>query len=299
MSNIKKRNLQISLEKNRPFKTWGKGLFFNPKLFRFSGSGLSDDDTMFMDDYFYNFFFVHFRSPLLRFRRVVLRARKYGYVSANSIEAFRKILTPFFRKKAARSSRFYIRCFSYLHLTRKPAEVRMGGGKGAKSRGFYCPVKPGQILFEVTIRKSNWVVSTFRYAARKLSVPTSIHSILRMFININSKLPIIDNSGCSRIRSINFRFNRAGYIGDLYVGSLHRVKTKRRIKRGQIFRGILVQSRRWVFRPLGTFIRSLAYRSILIKKNEYVPLANRINGFYFLELRLDKFKFSALTVYCI
>jgi ribosomal protein L14 len=121
-----------------------------------------------------------------------------------------------------------------------------------------------------------------------------------MFINKNSKISIVDNTGTVRLRSILFYRNRSGYVGDLHVGSLNKVKARRKFKKGQIFRAILVQTRRWTYRALGSYIRSLATRAILIKKTEFMPLANRLNGFFFLELKNSgEFKFTSLTVYVV
>lgn len=120
------------------------------------------------------------------------------------------------------------------------------------------------------------------------------------FINKNSKISIIDNSGCTRFRLIDIcRFGR-GRLGDLCIGSLNRVKARRRLKKGQIFRALFVQSRFSVFREAGVYIRSLATRSILIRRNEYTPLANRLNSFYFVELKnLQSFRISAITIYSV
>lgn len=121
-----------------------------------------------------------------------------------------------------------------------------------------------------------------------------------MFINKNSKLSVVDNTGTIRLRAILFYRNRSGYVGDLHVGSLNRVKTHRKFKKGQVFRAILVQTRRWTYRSLGSYVRSLAARAILIKKSEFMPLANRLNGFFFLELKNSgDFKFTSLTVYVV
>ena len=121
-----------------------------------------------------------------------------------------------------------------------------------------------------------------------------------IFINNNSKVWISDNTGVSKIRSIIFYNKIKARITDLFVGSISRVKPRRKIKKGQIFRAILIQSRFPVFRQYGSYIRSLATRSILIKRGEYVPVSNRVAGFFFYELKLIKeYKFNSLTVYII
>lgn len=156
-------------EKSRPFKLWTKGLDFDPNINRFKA-----DFPAIRSDFYFNYFYSHFRRQVVRPRRVVVRASAHAYISAISIEAFRKVLSPYFRKNLSKGSKFYIRCFGFLHLTKKPAEVRMGGGKGSKSRGFFCPVRPGQIMFEVVLRDPKWVSKVFNYASRKIGVRTSI-----------------------------------------------------------------------------------------------------------------------------
>lgn len=121
-----------------------------------------------------------------------------------------------------------------------------------------------------------------------------------LFVNNNSKLSIIDNSGVSKFRVIGIARFLSGRIGNLCVGSLNRVKPRRRLKKGQIFRSLIVQSRFPSFRRYGAYIRSLATRSILVKRTELLPVANRLNSFYFLELRnFEAFKLSAITIYVI
>jgi len=160
--------IKLVISKKRPFKIWTKG-----KRFQISYSNISQyfPTQMLSVNYFSNFSF--YTSPL-RFRRVVVRATRHGYISGNSIEAFRKVIAPYFRKKTSKIYKFLIRCYPYLMLTKKPSEVRMGGGKGSKIRGFFCPVKPGQVLFEVFVRNPQSTRSLFLYATRKLSIPVKV-----------------------------------------------------------------------------------------------------------------------------
>jgi large subunit ribosomal protein L14 len=120
------------------------------------------------------------------------------------------------------------------------------------------------------------------------------------FINNNSKVWVSDNTGVTKIRNIIFYKKKNPTVTNIFVGSISRVKARRKIKKGQIFRAILIQSRFPVFRAYGSYIRSLATRSILIKRAEYVPISNRVSGFFFYELKLVKeYKFNSLTVYII
>jgi len=74
------------------------------------------------------------------------------------------VLTPF----------FFIRGFAYTPLTKKPSEVRMGGGKGSKLRSWVLPVYPGKTLFEIFFINKNLALQLFGKARKKLGVSTSI-----------------------------------------------------------------------------------------------------------------------------
>jgi len=255
------------------------------------------------NNYFYQINALHRAS---RFRSVVVRSKQYGYLSDKSIEAFRKVVSPYFRKKSYFRNAFFIHVYPFVPLTKKPAEVRIGGGKGSKMRGYFAPIKPGQILFSIFILKPSFSKKLLNYATQKLSLRTNVFFILKfnfkkmIFINNNSKLSIIDNSGVSKFRVIGFSRFSQGRIGDLCIGSLNRVRPRRKLKKGQIFRSLIVQSRLPSFRVYGAYLRSLSTRSILVKRNELVPVANRLNSFYFLELRkFEAFKLSAMTIYII
>lgn len=153
----------------RPFKIWSKSKIFSPNLSRFN-SFLSSNSLPSFTEYFFSYNY----TPLRFNRRVLVRASQYAYLSKSTIEAFRKVISPHFRKRKAGISKFYIRCYPFLMLMKKPAEVRMGGGKGSKLRGFVCPVRPGQVLFEITFRPTPWTLRLFRYASKKLNLRVSI-----------------------------------------------------------------------------------------------------------------------------
>lgn len=165
------KNLPIAV-KRRPFKIWVKN---QRRLVDFTFSYKYIPSRLIPSN------LLGFNSSVsssLRFRRVVVKSSSYGYISANAIEAFRKVIAPHFRKKKSKIYKFLIRCYPYMPLTKKPAEVRMGGGKGSKVRGFYSPVRPGQILFEVFVREPQITKKLFIYAARKLPVPVTVITIL-------------------------------------------------------------------------------------------------------------------------
>lgn len=164
------KNLPITV-KRRPFKIWVKN---QRRLVDFAFSYKYVPSRLLPSN------LLSFNSSVsgsLRFRRVVVKSASYGYISANAIEAFRKVMAPHFRKKKSKIYKFLIRCYPYMPLTKKPAEVRMGGGKGSKVRGFFSPVRPGQILFEVFVREPQITKKLFVYAARKLPVSVTIITI--------------------------------------------------------------------------------------------------------------------------
>jgi large subunit ribosomal protein L16 len=162
----------MSTPLKRPFKVWCKGADFHPNFMRYTDL-ITDPELPVFTSYFFLAMFRRMRTT----RRVIVRATEYAYLSRETIEAFRKTISPHFRKRSAGTAKFHIRCYPYLPLMKKPAEVRMGGGKGAKLRTFVCPVRPGQILFEICFRPAAWSRARFLYAARKLNVRVSISTV--------------------------------------------------------------------------------------------------------------------------
>ena len=119
-------------------------------------------------------------------------------------------------------------------------------------------------------------------------------------IGNNARLSVIDNTGVKRVKNILIYKKRAGKVGDIGVGSLSSVKPRRKLKKGAIVRFLLIQSRQIMRRPLGTYIRSLAFRALLLKRTEFEPIANRLNGFLFVDLRLfEQFRGTSMTVYIV
>jgi large subunit ribosomal protein L14 len=121
-----------------------------------------------------------------------------------------------------------------------------------------------------------------------------------VFISNNSKISIIDNTGAKKLKNIIIYGKRAGRPGEIGISSLCDVKPRRKLKRGNLVRYLLIQSRKTVRRPLGSYLKSLAFRAILLKRLEFEPLANRLNGFFFVDLRrYEEFRATSLTVYIV
>jgi large subunit ribosomal protein L16 len=107
------------------------------------------------------------RGSGLTFGEYGLQAVGSGWVNAREIEAARIAMTRYVK----RGGRIWIRVFPDKPYTKKPAETRMGKGKGAPE-GWVAVVRPGRILYEMQGVTREMAIEAFRLAAHKLSVRT-------------------------------------------------------------------------------------------------------------------------------
>ncbi len=107
------------------------------------------------------------RGSSLTFGEYGLQATASGWVNAKEIEAARIAMT----RHVKRGGRIWIRVFPDKPITKKPAEVRMGKGKGAPE-GWVAVVRPGRILYEMQGVTRALAIEAFRLAAHKLSIQT-------------------------------------------------------------------------------------------------------------------------------
>lgn len=107
------------------------------------------------------------RGNALAFGDFGLQATTGGQVAARQLEAARIALTRYIK----RGGRVWIRVFPYKPLTKKPAETRMGKGKGSPEL-WVAVVRPGSIIFEMEGVGREDAREAFRRAAQKLSVGT-------------------------------------------------------------------------------------------------------------------------------
>lgn len=94
-----------------------------------------------------------------------------GWISSRQIEAARRSITNFTK----RGGRIWIRIFPDKPISKKPPEVRMGGGKGDIEE-YVAPVKPGRMLFEMSGVSKEVAFEALRLAGYKLPVKTKIVS---------------------------------------------------------------------------------------------------------------------------
>ena len=98
-----------------------------------------------------------------------LQATEGAWVTANQIEAARIAMTRYMK----RVGKVWIRIFPHMALTKKPLEVRMGGGKGSPE-GFVAVVKRGTVMFEIGEVDEETAREALRLASAKLPVRTKI-----------------------------------------------------------------------------------------------------------------------------
>jgi large subunit ribosomal protein L16 len=107
------------------------------------------------------------RGSSLNFGEYGLQAVECGAVNAKEIEAARIAMT----RHVKRGGKLWIRIFPDKPFTKKPAEVRMGKGKGAPE-GWVAIVRPGRILYEMEGVSKELAREALRLASHKLSVKT-------------------------------------------------------------------------------------------------------------------------------
>ena len=98
-----------------------------------------------------------------------LQATECGWITARQIEAARVAIN----RHIKRGGKLYLRMFPDKPITKKPAETRMGKGKGNPEE-WVCVVKPGRVLFELEGVDEKLAREAFHLADHKLSVPTRV-----------------------------------------------------------------------------------------------------------------------------
>lgn len=110
---------------------------------------------------------VSHRGTQLAYGTFGIKSLDEAFITARQIEAARIAATRFMK----REGQLWIKIFPDKPITKKPAEVRMGKGKGAPEY-WVAPVQPGRILFEVGGVPVEVATEALRLAAQKLPVKT-------------------------------------------------------------------------------------------------------------------------------
>ncbi len=111
------------------------------------------------------------RGNKLSFGDYGLQALAGGFLTARQIEAARIAMT----RHAKRGGKVWIRIFPDKPVTKKPAETRMGKGKGNPEE-WVAPVKPGRVLYEMEGVDEKVAREALRLAAHKLPIRTRLMS---------------------------------------------------------------------------------------------------------------------------
>ena len=107
------------------------------------------------------------RGAVIAFGSYGLKALEPARIRSNQIEAARKVLS----RATGKVGKVWIRIFPDMPYTQKPAEVKMGKGKG-DPQGYCAPVKPGKILFEIDGLSEAEAKEAMRKAAARLPMKT-------------------------------------------------------------------------------------------------------------------------------
>lgn len=111
------------------------------------------------------------RGNTVAFGEYALQATECGWVTARQIEAARVAMT----RHVKRGGKIWIRIFPHKSVTKKPAETRMGKGKGAPEE-WVAVVKPGVVLYEIEGVSKEIAKEAFTLAAHKLPIGTTFLS---------------------------------------------------------------------------------------------------------------------------
>jgi large subunit ribosomal protein L16 len=107
------------------------------------------------------------RGNQLAFGSFGIKAQESAWITGRQIEAARQAIT----RHMKREGQLWIRIFPAKPITKKPAEVRMGKGKGAPE-GFVYPITPGRVIFEIEGVPFEVAKEALRLGAQKFPITT-------------------------------------------------------------------------------------------------------------------------------
>ena len=108
-------------------------------------------------------------GDLVAFGEFGLKALEPCWITSRQIEAVRVAVS----RAMSRTGKMWIRVFPDKPITKKPAETRMGKGKGAPE-GWVAVVKPGRVMFELAGVPEEMARAAFRRAGHKLPIKTKV-----------------------------------------------------------------------------------------------------------------------------
>ena len=109
------------------------------------------------------------RGNQISFGSLAIQATGRGFLNSRQIEAGRRAMTRFVK----RDGKIWIRVFPDKPISKKPAETRLGKGKGSVDQ-WVCAIKPGRIIFEIEGVSPAIAREAFKLAQYKLPIKTTI-----------------------------------------------------------------------------------------------------------------------------
>lgn len=109
------------------------------------------------------------RGNRISFGDFGLQALEPAWITANQIEAARIVIS----RNLKKGGKLWIRIFPHKSVSKKPAETRMGGGKGDVDR-YVAVVRPGTIMFELVGLKEREAFEVLKQASYKLPIKTKV-----------------------------------------------------------------------------------------------------------------------------
>lgn len=110
-------------------------------------------------------------------------------------------------------------------------------------------------------------------------------------ISIGTELGVIDNSGAKKVKCIKIlggSFKRYGFIGSLIVISVKTINPLKKIKKGEIYKGVISGIKKKRIRPNGSLV-AFDSNGVVIVNNKQLPIATRLLGPVMAELRKYNF----------
>lgn len=114
---------------------------------------------------------IDVRGSRLSFGSFGLKTTTYARIRSQQIESARKVIS----REIGKNGKLWIRIFPDMPYTAKPAEVKLGKGKG-DPQGYCAPVKPGRIIFEVDGVEESVAREALRKAGTKLPIKSVVVS---------------------------------------------------------------------------------------------------------------------------
>lgn len=102
-----------------------------------------------------------------------IKATEYLRLPSEQLEACLKISRRILKKKGVLLPRVY----TYLPLTKKPSETRMGKGKSSRVSKWVCPVKPGKVIFSLSAKNYDLIQQVYKCVCDRLPIKLTLVSV--------------------------------------------------------------------------------------------------------------------------